>query len=63
MKLTFFLRAFRRKKDLQDIHVMTLKLRPRAVSPHIRHSLGDTVTSSASLFLFFIIKKEAAKLW
>ena len=39
-RLTVGRSALRRKKALQDIQVMTSKLRPRAVSPQIRHING-----------------------
>lgn len=54
--LTDILQAFLRKKDLQDIHVSTLKLKPRARSPHTLHSLINTSFSFGSCCLCCILE-------
>ena len=52
---TGFLKAFLRKNALQDMHDITLKFKPRAISPQMRHakfSLDDLPFGTSIIFFF-----------
>ncbi len=54
-KVTFLRYAFLRKKFLQDMQVLTLKLRPRATSPHIRQFIDERDSWLLGLLFFSIL--------